>query len=190
MLTACARGGVEAITARRVAREIGCSPMALYRHFESMEELVAAAWVEQHARLSARVWPPADQVVDPIEELTLVFRNVAAFAVEQPHLLRFILATPIRESTPNVVARVSGTFVGLRELVRRGVAEGCFRAGLDPVAEAAHLACLLIGVATLSISPRREIVAGGSPGALLDATVRRALADLLPVAAAVPLGEG
>lgn len=48
--------GLDAVTIRRLASELGVSPMALYWHFRSKEELLAA--------LADRVWAQIDTAVD------------------------------------------------------------------------------------------------------------------------------
>ena len=49
--------GLEAVTIRRLATELGVSPMALYWHFRTKDELLAA--------LADRVWAELDIHVDP-----------------------------------------------------------------------------------------------------------------------------
>ncbi|HEY3976621.1 MAG TPA: TetR family transcriptional regulator [Streptosporangiaceae bacterium] len=49
--------GLEALTIRRLAQELGVTPMALYWHFRSKEELLAA--------LGDRVWAQIDIDIDP-----------------------------------------------------------------------------------------------------------------------------
>jgi AcrR family transcriptional regulator len=51
------RGGVDAVTIRRLATELGVTPMALYWHFRSKDELLAA--------LSEHIWNEMDLDVDP-----------------------------------------------------------------------------------------------------------------------------
>jgi AcrR family transcriptional regulator len=50
------RGGVDALTIRRLATELGVTPMALYWHFRSKEDLLAA--------LSDHIWSAVDLEVD------------------------------------------------------------------------------------------------------------------------------
>ena len=50
------RGGVDSLTIRRLATELGVTPMALYWHFRSKEELLAA--------LSDHIWSEVDLAVD------------------------------------------------------------------------------------------------------------------------------
>jgi TetR/AcrR family tetracycline transcriptional repressor len=49
--------GLEALTIRRLAQDLGVTPMALYWHFRSKEELLAG--------LGDRVWAEIDVAVDP-----------------------------------------------------------------------------------------------------------------------------
>jgi AcrR family transcriptional regulator len=49
--------GLEAVTIRRLATELGVSPMALYWHFRTKDDLLAA--------LADRVWAELDTKVDP-----------------------------------------------------------------------------------------------------------------------------
>jgi TetR/AcrR family transcriptional regulator, tetracycline repressor protein len=49
--------GLEALTIRRLAQDLGVTPMALYWHFRSKEELLAA--------LGDRVWSEIDITLDP-----------------------------------------------------------------------------------------------------------------------------
>jgi TetR/AcrR family transcriptional regulator, tetracycline repressor protein len=49
--------GLEALTIRRLAQELGVTPMALYWHFRSKEELLAG--------LGDRVWAEIDVDIDP-----------------------------------------------------------------------------------------------------------------------------
>src|SRR5689334_21022630 len=50
-------GGLDALTIRRLAQDLGVTPMALYWHFRSKEELTAA--------LAERVWSEISADTDP-----------------------------------------------------------------------------------------------------------------------------
>ncbi len=53
--------GLDALTIRRLATELGVTPMALYWHFRSKEELIAG--------LADRVWGEIGTDVDPVGAL-------------------------------------------------------------------------------------------------------------------------
>jgi len=179
-LTLCEREGPEALTARRLAQETRRSPMALYRHFESMDGLIAAAWGELHRRVNHRVWSAAEQAESPTEAFRILFREFVHFALRHPHLFRFLITAPLRGHHPDVDREQAEGFRRLRDLIQRGVRLGAFRPDLDPRDEAFRALFLMIGSATLMISPRRELVARCRTDVILEATLQEALAGLLP----------
>ncbi len=60
--------GLEALTIRRLAQDLGVTPMALYWHFRSKEELLAA--------LGDRVWTEIDVNLDPDADWTAQLRGL------------------------------------------------------------------------------------------------------------------
>jgi AcrR family transcriptional regulator len=46
-----AREGYESVSMRRIGAEIGCSPMAIYRHYENKEELLLSICEETFSRM-------------------------------------------------------------------------------------------------------------------------------------------
>jgi TetR/AcrR family tetracycline transcriptional repressor len=60
--------GLEALTIRRLAQDLGVTPMALYWHFRSKEELLAA--------LGDRVWTEIDVNLDPEADWTAQLRGL------------------------------------------------------------------------------------------------------------------
>jgi len=70
--------GLDAVTIRRLATELGVTPMALYWHFRSKEELLTAladrVWAEIDVRLDPDAgWP--EQLRGLMESLVRVLRN-------------------------------------------------------------------------------------------------------------------
>jgi AcrR family transcriptional regulator len=187
LLTLCEREGFAAVTARRLALETRRSPMALYRHFDSMEHLVTAAWGELSERLNRMIWSAAQQADNPIDELAIVFRGFVRFAEHRPQLFRFLIATPIRIPPSSTTHGLMDGFHRMHELIQRGVERGVFRPDLDPRDEALRVVFLMIGNATLMVSSRRETVALCPPAMVLEATLQEALAGLLPRPVATPV---
>lgn len=86
-----AEEGPEALTTRRLAREVGTSTMAVYTYFNGMTELRHAILEEGFARFAALL----DQVPvgdDPITELTELGAAYLINAITNPHLYRFIFS--------------------------------------------------------------------------------------------------
>lgn len=80
-----AEDGPKALTARRVAAEVGASTMVLYTHFGGMPELVRAVVEEGFERLAATLAevPPSD---DPLSDLARMAVAYRANALANPHL--------------------------------------------------------------------------------------------------------
>jgi TetR/AcrR family transcriptional regulator, tetracycline repressor protein len=66
--------GLEALTIRRLAQDLGVTPMALYWHFRSKEELLAG--------LGDRVWAEIDAVVDPAADWSQQLRGLLESLVQ------------------------------------------------------------------------------------------------------------
>jgi TetR/AcrR family transcriptional regulator, tetracycline repressor protein len=66
--------GLEALTIRRLAQELGVTPMALYWHFRSKEELLAG--------LGDRVWAEIDVDVDPAADWPAQLRGLLESLVQ------------------------------------------------------------------------------------------------------------
>jgi TetR/AcrR family tetracycline transcriptional repressor len=80
--------GLEALTIRRLAQELGVTPMALYWHFRSKEELLAG--------LGDRVWADIDTDVDPAADWPAQLRGLLDSLVqmlrEHPSASQLLLA--------------------------------------------------------------------------------------------------
>lgn len=77
--------GISALSARRVASELGTSTMTVYTHFGSMPELVRAVVAEGFRQLDRHLdaLPVTD---DPRADLVAIARAYRANALENPHL--------------------------------------------------------------------------------------------------------
>lgn len=114
--------GLDAVTIRRLAADLGVSPMALYWHFRSKEELLAG--------LAGRLWAGIDTDVDPAADWTTQLRSLLESLVrvlrEHPSACTLLLAA----EKMNSQAALNATEATL-DVLRR--------AGFDP-AEAAAIA--------------------------------------------------
>ncbi len=86
------REGIEAINARALAKELNCSTMPLFRHFEGMEQIRIAA-VGQAEKVYE------SYIVQGLKEYTPAFKGAGLayirFAREEPQLFRLFFMTPI-----------------------------------------------------------------------------------------------
>ena len=87
------REGAEAVTMRRVARAVGITPMALYRHFADRDGLLNAladgGFRELAARLGNKTIPARAE-----EHLMQVVDGFLDFALEKPRLFELMFLRP------------------------------------------------------------------------------------------------
>lgn len=125
-------GGASALVVREIAREVGVTPAAVYRHYPDAEHLVAD--VAQHAReslargmIEARESVPRrrDPVARAVERFFAIGRAYIAFAQAEPGLFSVAFtectATPNRPDDPSAWDVLIN---GLTELLEVGALEG------------------------------------------------------------------
>ncbi|MGK3961778.1 TetR/AcrR family transcriptional regulator [Sorangium sp. So ce118] len=131
----------EDLSLRALGRELGVSPRAPYRHFETKEELLAAVAVEGFRAFGELLAPRvAAAGADPIARLRAIAEAYVVFAVERPAAFRVMYAPydTVKENAPDLLrARAEGhraTMDSLAEAQAAGILRGD-----DPM----HLALVL-----------------------------------------------
>lgn len=169
-----AERGVDGVTMRALAGELGCSPMTPYRYFENKEAILVAVRTKAFARHGARSEKVAAEVEDPIERLRAYGRGYIQFALEEPNAYRIMFALSGNadfdvdllndpDRRPEVLRGWNLLVDVLTELVESGRAEG------DPV-ELAHMAWVMLhGLVSLELSNKLHL------GAALDQLIEPAL---------------
>jgi TetR/AcrR family tetracycline transcriptional repressor len=81
--------GLEAVTIRRLAQELGVTPMALYWHFKNKDELLAG--------MADRVWSLVDSTPDPalpwLEQLRALMRSLVDVLRAHPAVTPVLIST-------------------------------------------------------------------------------------------------
>jgi AcrR family transcriptional regulator len=130
------RAGVNGVTTKRIAMEVGVAEGALYKHFKSKNEIflrilevTELQLQEEYAGMTARRLGPAQWLAD-------LFRFLAAYLEEYPGLYRTVFSDALYTGDGDLRQRFRTTIHGLKEsaeqAIRAGVAAGMFRPGLDP----------------------------------------------------------
>jgi AcrR family transcriptional regulator len=138
--------GPAALSARRLAAEVGTSTMAIYTHFGSMPNLVRAVVREGFDRLARRLAevPASD---DPVADFANQSRAYRRNALTEPHLYAVMLGgSAVAGFALTDEDRRIGldTFRVARDTARRCIDAGRFRP-TDPWAVARQLLCLVHG---------------------------------------------
>jgi TetR/AcrR family transcriptional regulator, tetracycline repressor protein len=171
--------GLEAVTIRRLAKELGVTPMALYWHFRSKEDLLDG--------MAASVFEEIDPSVDASATWQEQLRALLGSMVD---VLRAHPSVAVLLSTRTVSSEGSlrATEVAL-DILRRG--------GFSPT-EATQIARHALSTVANLVGGEPGVVARGESGELTDARRRaRLFLESLPperyprlVEAATPLSEG
>jgi AcrR family transcriptional regulator len=179
-LKVIAEQGLGHFTALAIAREVGVSDAALFRHFPSKEAIVLAAIARVEEHLLPR-FPP--ETGDPIGRLGRFFEARVEVIHEHPGIARLVASDQLAQAAPpegveRVLAlrRRSAAFV--RGCLDEAAAGGLLAEGLEP-----DVATTLVLGAILALTQGPG--AGGRAGAWLPArvwatletTLRRGAAD-------------
>jgi AcrR family transcriptional regulator len=157
--------GVDQVSLRRVARELGVTAPALYAYVRDYDSLLAAVAAGQFRRMQQRFAAVGGD--DPIDRLRALGRTYVAHAREEPHLHRLAFRYP-----PAALAgREGGGFGPATEAFAAALApiEEAIAAGLlvtdDPILTALTLWSAAHGVAEVLL------MGIGLPDAMADALV-------------------
>lgn len=128
--------GLGRFTALAVAREVGLSDAALFRHFPSMEAIVDAA-IDRVEELLFEGFPPADE--DPLDRLGAFFRRRAAVIRQNPAVSPLVISDELAKGgSAHGLERVTGFRRRSASFVRACLAEAererLLAPGLDPEA--------------------------------------------------------
>lgn len=151
------------LSTRRLAKEVGTSPMAVYTRFGSMDELRREVRKVGFARFAAHL-AQVPRTRDPVADLYMIGWAYAIFAFENPHLYRVMFIEPIPD------AEVGWDALGqLLEGVTRCIDAGRFRTG-DPWPMALHGWAMSHGLIMISFTRvfTPEEIVMQSPAITLD----------------------
>ncbi len=142
-------GGVADLSLRALAREIGVSQTAPYRHFRDKNALLAALATEGFSRLMV-ILKPSGEEPDPVEGMFKLGMAYIHFAQTNPEIFRLMFGPVLlpRKQFSELFAAGRESFYHLQRIIERGAAKGIFAD--DDIASLAHTAWAGVhGVTTL-----------------------------------------
>ena len=144
--------GVEAISARRIAKEVGCSAAAIYFHYKSIDDLLHNLRMEGHGVL-ARFLSEAGTGLAAVERVRAMGRAYYRFGLENAHYYQLMFLSSISDRpTREYIQREVYSLTLLRDAVKEGVDQGAFRKDLDPWVLANVAWSNIHGVTSLAVS--------------------------------------
>ena len=126
-----AREGYESVSMRRIGTAVGCSPMAIYRHYENKEELLLSICEETFSKMIRLLDEERAKPGPALERLRRCVRTVVDFHLSHPNHYKVTFMTPM---PPGPVAQrkvaigqptMDRLIAGVRECaVEKGLDEG------------------------------------------------------------------
>jgi AcrR family transcriptional regulator len=162
-------GGETALSLRAVARRVGVSPAAPYRHYADREALVSAVAAVGYRDLAEQLAAAHPSPSTPAQLAGVAIAYVQ-FALDRPALFRIMFGEPCDRDNDERVAATAAVSLYLREIVARAFPDA------DAESMATAIWALVHGLAFLYLDGK------------LDAPTASAVADRVSATIAAVLG--
>jgi AcrR family transcriptional regulator len=162
------REPLEDLRVRELARRVGVSPNAAYRHFADRDALLSAIAAEGFRRFGAATLAAKDESATPESALHAQGLAYVRFAREHPELFRLMFGPMSRPSTDELARASAATYDALRS----AVAAAAGTADLDDprvTVGATYAWSLVHGLSYLALDGRLELA--GDVDALIDSVL-------------------
>lgn len=127
--------GTRGATTKAIAREVGISEGALYRHFQSRDEILSLVVDHIGAGLSRNLWRLEAHPADPLAQLEVLFLGHVDFLEEHRGIPRLAFSEDVHLHRPDLRVRmaihVEGYLERIQGLIEAGQRAGSIRADLD-----------------------------------------------------------
>lgn len=118
--------GYAAVSMRRLAKDVGCSPMTLYSYFDSKIDILRALWTQVFDELFAGLEPILSSSHEPSERLEALASGYVEYWLEHPEHYRMVfLSEGVSQPEVDVFldsAETSQRFGAFYELVAQACA--------------------------------------------------------------------
>ena len=82
--------GFNAVSMRRLAKEVGCAPMTIYAHFEGKTDILRYLWADVLADISDEILRKLQSVVAPVERLQTAAQTFVSYWINHPDHFRLV----------------------------------------------------------------------------------------------------
>jgi len=82
--------GFDAVSMRRLAKEVGCAPMTIYAHFEGKQDILRYLWADVLADMSGEIQNKLELIVTPVDRLQMAAQTFVMYWVEHPDHFRLV----------------------------------------------------------------------------------------------------
>jgi len=127
--------GIQELTMKRLAEAVGVSEPAIYRHFASKSDILAAVVDEVVTSRSATLGEARSIGLDPAETLVSFFVSHATLFTRRPAMTTVLFSEDVFRNDPALLSRVNAimedTLATIRAEIAKGKQVGIFRADMD-----------------------------------------------------------
>ncbi|KPA21687.1 DNA-binding transcriptional repressor FabR [Shimia sp. SK013] len=82
--------GFDAVSMRRLAKEVGCAPMTIYAHFEGKHDILRYLWADVLADMSSEIQGKLERIDAPAERLQMAAQTFVSYWVDHPDHFRLV----------------------------------------------------------------------------------------------------
>jgi AcrR family transcriptional regulator len=164
----CFADGVEGVSARKIAREVGCSATAIYLYYKNLDDVLHHLRMEGH-QLLAQYFREVDAALAPVQKLLEMGRAYYRFGVEHPNYYQLMFLYRFREvPRREFIQQEIFTLLLVRDVIRTGIDAGAIRGDVDPMVLANGTWSNVHGLTSLAVSGLLLQTAPGQDSVLLE----------------------
>jgi AcrR family transcriptional regulator len=164
----CFSEGVAGISARKIARQVGCSATAIYLHYRNLGDVLHHLRMEGH-QLLADYFRAVDATLPPLERLREMGRAYHRFGLDHPNYYDLMFLHPLQEPLQReFVQQEIFTLLLVRDAVKSGQDAGVVRRDLDAFTIAHGLWSTMHGLTSLAVAGLLIRTAPGQEAVLLE----------------------
>lgn len=164
----CFAEGVDGVSARKIARQVGCTAPAIYSHYRNIDDVLHHLRMEGHGLL-AEYFNRVDPSLPPMKRLRDLGRAYYRFATEHPKYYEVMFLSRFKDPPRReFVQREIFTLLIIRDVLREGMDVGAIRNDVDPMMLANAVWSQIHGLASVAISGLLVLTAEGHADDLLE----------------------
>ncbi len=153
-----ATGSVDAVSLRKIATQVGCTPPSIYLHFTDKDELFFHVCTRRFEEFHATMLAAVDGLEDPADAMLAMGRAYVDYGVSHPEAYRVLFGSTglvVPDDVDEDTLPGMQAFDLLVGLVQLGIEAGQFRDG-DPIAIAIGIWSAMHGLVMLLDSTKHE----------------------------------
>jgi AcrR family transcriptional regulator len=116
-------GGLEAVTMAEVARRAAVTAAAPYRHYDGLNDLLAATGITCYAEFTERLDAAVASVpaTEPLEQICAMIRAYFTYALSNPGASKLLFDGRLVRSSPEFATLIGGDYLRIAEATARAV---------------------------------------------------------------------